>query len=133
MGNSASSASPVFALGTQAGNLDALVIDASAPDTVVAGQSYAFPVLASFAGAGGSLVEVSTSAVWFIVGEAPAGTRFEGNKPIGGEVTVPTVIRVSAAFTFPSGRREAMPVTVGHWSVVTPCHCEGRAGPLGRP
>ena len=112
LGNSASSASAIFALGTQAGNLDALVIDASAPDSVIAGQPYAFPVLASFAGSGGSLLNVSTSAVWFIVGDAPAGTRFEGNKLIGGNVTAPTVIRVSAAFTFPSGRREAVPVEV---------------------
>lgn len=113
LGNSASSASSVFALGTQAGNLDALVIDTiHAPGSVVAGQPYAFPVMASFAGSGGSLIDVSTSAVWFIVGDAPAGTRFEGNKLVGGDVTEPTVIRVAAAFTFPSGRREAAPVEV---------------------
>ncbi len=109
LGNSASSASGVFALGTQSGNLDALVIDASAPGSVIAGQAYAFPVKASFAGQGGSLTDVSTAAKWFIVGEAPAGTRFEGNKLIGGNVTVPTVIRVSAVFVFPSGAREAVP------------------------
>jgi hypothetical protein len=109
LGNSASSASSVFALGTQSGNLDALVVDASAPSSVIAGQAYAFPVKASFAGQGGSLIDVSTAAKWFIVGDAPAGTRFEGNKLIAGSVTQPTVIRVSAVFVFPSGAREAVP------------------------
>ncbi len=109
LGNSASSASGVFALGTQGGNLDALVIDASAPSSVIAGQAYAFPVKASFAGQGGSLTDVSTAAKWFIVGNAPAGTHFEGNKLIAGSVTQPTVIRVSAVFVFPSGAREAVP------------------------
>jgi hypothetical protein len=109
LGNSASSASSVFALGTQGGNLDALVIDANAPSSVIAGLAYAFPVKASFAGQGGGLTDVSTAAKWFIVGNAPAGTRFEGNKLIAGSVTVPTVIRVSAVFVFPSGAREAVP------------------------
>lgn len=112
LGNSASSSSGVFALGTQSGNLDALVIDASAPSSVIAGQPFAFPVKASFAGQGGALTVVSTAAKWFVVGAAPAGTRFEGNKLIAGTVTVPTVIRVSAVFVFPSGARDAMPVEV---------------------
>lgn len=61
-GNAASSVSGVFALGTQSGNLDALVIDAGAPGSVVAGQAVAFPALESFAGQGGALVDVSGAA-----------------------------------------------------------------------
>ena len=112
LGNAASSASSVFALGTQSGTLDALLIGAGAPAAVVAGQPYVFPAQASFAGSGNS-IDASASAVWFIVGDAPPGTRFEGNRLIGGNVTVPSVIRVSAAFNFPlSGIREAVPVEV---------------------
>jgi hypothetical protein len=99
-------------LGTQPGNLDTLVIDASAPTCVFAGQPAAFPAMASFSGSKGSSVDVSTRVGWSIVGEAPAGTHFDGNKLTGGNVTEPTQIRVTASFSSPSGRNKAAPVKV---------------------
>lgn len=110
-GGVGSTGSAEFVLNTMANAVDSLVIEVSPPASVVAGRWVELTASAHFSGAAG-VRNVSAAAHWYVIGNAPAGTRFEKNHLFPGDVSVPTVIRVVASYLFPSGGRQTESVAI---------------------